>query len=101
MSRLIDLDLTRKVHISKVESAIELMDLIQDAIPEEFYDNLQAFYDSKEEPPPTKSTEVKKDRTVEERLDRVKCFTCFDIHECISLRAFKNIPIRMLSAREF
>lgn len=95
MSRVIDLDHTKKVHIDNLEAAINMMDCLQDPIPEEYFDNVQDCID------PMKPDKFGEDRSVEERLHLLKCYLSFDIHECISVRTFRNIPVRMISASEF
>lgn len=96
MSRLLDLDNTKRVHLSKLDDAMSVMDLLQDPIPEEYYDDPKEYLSKK-----TALVSPEPDRTRHERFEMLTRYLNFDVYDCISLRAFRAIPMRLISAREF
>ena len=78
-----------------LETAVDLFDLLQDVIPDDHYDNPEEYLKNK------KPSNIEVERSKEERLDMLKSYLTPDIHEFISIRSFRAIPPRMISAREF
>ena len=97
MSRLLDIENKRRIHVSKLKTAIELLDQLQDAIPDEHYDNPEEYLKDK------KPTEMgaQEQRSQDKRMILIRSFVTPDIHDFISIRTFRAIPPRLISAREF
>ena len=95
MSRLLDIDNKRRIPMDMLETAIDLLDQLEIAIPDTHYDNLEEYLKSK------KTTQNEAKRSKKERLNLLKSHLTPDIHELISVRAFRAIPARIISAREF
>ena len=95
MSRLLDIDNKRRIHMNMLETAIDLLDQLEDAIPDEHYDNPDEYL-RKEKP-----SKPVVERSKPERLNMLRSFLTPDIHDLISIRTFKAIPARIISAREF
>ena len=95
MSRLLDIDNKRRIPMDMLETAIDLLDQLEIAIPDTHYDNLEEYLKSK------KTTQNEAKRSKKERLNLLKSYLTPDIHELISVRAFRAIPARIISAREF
>ena len=81
--------------MNMLETAIDLLDQLEDAIPDEHYDNPDEYL-RKEKP-----SKPVVERSKPERLNMLRAFLTPDIHDLISIRTFKAIPARIISAREF
>ena len=81
--------------MNKLQTAIDLLDQVEDAIPDEHYDNPDEYL-RKEKP-----SKPVANRSKPERLNMLRSFLTPDIHDLISIRTFKAIPARIISAREF
>ena len=95
MSRLLDIENKRRIHVSKLKTAIELLDQLEDPIPDEHYDNPEKYLNDK------KPTEMGGQRSQDKRIILIRSFVTPDIHDFISIRTFRAIPPRLISAREF
>ena len=78
--------------MNMLETAIDLLDQLEDAIPDDNPDE----YLRKEKP-----SKPVVERSKPERLNMLRSFLTPDIHDLISIRTFKAIPARIISAREF
>ena len=81
--------------MNMLETAIDLLDQLEDAIPDEHYENPDEYL-RKEKP-----SKPVVERSKPERLNMLRSFLTPDIHDLISIRTFKAIPARIISMREF
>ena len=76
---------------------MRLLDVLQDPIPEEFYDNAEEYLEKRRERP----KEIEIERSIEDRLEMIENYVTTDVHDLITVRSFRSIPVRLISANEF
>ena len=79
--------------MSKMPTAIGILDQLQESIPDEYFDNPSDYI--------PKLKEEKRDRSEEKRLECLDRILNPDYHGNIRTKDFRAIPARYISAREF
>ena len=94
LSRILDLERKGVIPMSKMPTAIGILDQLQEGIPDEYFDHPADYI-------PRLKEDRKRDRSEEKRLDCLARMLNPDYHGNIRAKDFRAIPARYISAREF
>ena len=94
LASLLDQDNTGFIFFSKMKAAVQLMDAIDDPIPDDNYDDPVIYTEEKFKAFVT-------ERSQDERLLMLRKYLTIYDNDRVSVQSFKAIPARIITAYEF